>query len=106
HYNQTLDAQRKQDALGWKVDLNYGSDGDLLVRFVDSSGLPLDDLNVSANLYRPSQDNVDYSVSLQSVSAGGYRAKLNLPLSGLWEVRLSANRDSDTFHLRRRIQAP
>ena len=105
-YNQTLDAQRQQSALGWKANFNYNPDGNISVRLTDTNGKPLDNLKVKAQLYRPSQDDVDYSIDLQQVLAGTYQTQLQLPLPGLWEVRLSANRDSDTFRLRRRIQAP
>ncbi|MDH5188447.1 MAG: FixH family protein [Rhodospirillaceae bacterium] len=105
-YNQTLDAQRQQDALGWIVDFNHNPDGNLMVNFTNADGSPLDGLTVVANLYRPSQDDVDYSVDLLPVSDGVYQTKLQLPLPGLWEVHLSANRGSDTFRLRRRIQVP
>ncbi|MDH5771539.1 MAG: FixH family protein [Rhodospirillaceae bacterium] len=105
-YNQTLDAQRQQDALGWKVDFNYDPNGNLSVKFIDANGAPLDGLTVTANLYRPSQDNVDYGVALQPAPLGSYQTQLQLPLPGLWEVRLNAVRGSDTFRLRRRIQVP
>ncbi|MCK5547117.1 MAG: FixH family protein [Rhodospirillaceae bacterium] len=105
-YNQTLDAQRQQNSLGWKADFNYNPDGNISIRLTDINNKPLDNLKVKAQLYRPSQDDVDYSVDLQPTSAGAYQARLQLPLPGLWEVRLSANRGSDTFRLRRRIQVP
>ncbi len=105
-YNQTLDAQRQQNALGWKANFIYNLDGNISVRLTDTNGKPLDNLKVKAQLYRPSQDDVDYIVDLQRTLAGTYQAKPQLPLPGLWEVRLSANRGSDTFRLRRRIQVP
>lgn len=105
-YNQTLDSNRQQNALGWVVDFNYNPDGNLSVHFVGADGAPLSGLKVIADLYRPSQDDVDYSVNLQPALNGYYKAQLRLPLPGLWEVHLSANQENDTFRLRRRIQVP
>lgn len=106
-YNQTLADQRQQDALGWRAVITYGhDDGMLVANFSKDDGTPVNDLVVSATLYRPSQDGVDKTVDMLGNNDGTYSIKLQLPLSGLWEVRLIATQGNNTFRLRQRIQVP
>jgi len=107
NYNQTLEARRAQDALGWTNTLTaHFKDGtvDLTAQYFDRSGTPLDTLTVEAMLRRPTQEGFDQNLTLVNQGHGEYGARVPLPLAGQWQVRLTARRgDSDIFFSEARI---
>ncbi len=109
NYNQTLEARRAQAELGWRHTLSaeFQNDGGVIltVHFVDRDGAPLEGLNVTAMLRRPTQDGFDQSLELPSRGKGAYGARAVLPLAGQWQVRVTARRGAaDLFVSESRIR--
>ncbi len=108
-YNHTLAEAEAQKALGWKIaafDLTKDEEQQvLMVRLVDASGAPLRGLAVAATVRRPTTDSLDRQVTLSEGEDGLYRAMLNLPEPGQWEVEVVATRGPDRFRAVHRIIA-
>jgi nitrogen fixation protein FixH len=108
-YNRTLAEAQREKALGWRIDLAYAPSGPrqgrLIVGLMDRRGVPLSRATVSAELVRPTQEGLDFTVSLAR-DGESFAADLELPLAGQWEVRLVAARPDGAFHHRQRIIVP
>jgi nitrogen fixation protein FixH len=105
-YNETLAEARREKALGWTMDVGFAATGErqgrLSVTLLDRSGAPLHGATVTAELVRPTQEGLDFTVPLAGAGQS-FAADLELPLSGQWEVRLVAARADATLHHRQRI---
>ena len=109
-YNRVLAAARDQEALGWRADLGFEADGPTRGRvglaLADRDGRPLPGALVRARFVRPSHQGHDFELPLPAAGeAGRYGAKVELPLPGVWEVRVSAARDGWIYRLTERIFA-
>lgn len=107
-FNQHIQAQKAQDALGWqsivRLDLRVNVSGKLEVQFFDADRQPLSGLTVVAQLFRPVQTGYDQSVLLTLVASGLYQGEMTAPLPGEWELRLEATKQHQTYRLNKRIQ--
>jgi nitrogen fixation protein FixH len=106
-YNETLDAAEAQKALGWRADLAFEAEdggGLLQVAFEDARGDPVAGLTVTAAIRRPTHEGFDREVTLEPFDAGRYAARIELPLSGQWDVSLIARaRDGARYEIEERI---
>jgi nitrogen fixation protein FixH len=115
HYNETIAAGREQARRGWRMDLEIrplggargsGREAEVVVAFSDRDGQPLDRLEVEATLIRPATAAFDRTVSLEGRGGGVYAAAVTLPLSGQWDARVTARRETESFEARRRLVLP
>jgi nitrogen fixation protein FixH len=115
-YNQVLAATRAQAALGWKLQIRAaprpamaGAEGrtvDLRVSARDADGRPIDDLNLRALAIRPTRAGVDRELTLDWAGQGTYVGTLELPLPGVWDLRLVGQRDEARWQDVQRLQLP
>ncbi len=113
-YNQDLAAAKAQAALGWTFALEAvptASDGkartvDLRLSFADRDGLPLDGLDVSVLLMRPTHEGYDQKVSLKPAGRGLYEAQATLPLPGQWSAHVLALHGDSEFQDKKRLRLP
>ena len=105
-YNQVLEAQKRQEALGWRLELRRQSQGDLVLQASAADGQPLDGLQLSARLVRPVEPLPAVPVQFVGEGGGVYRAVVAPPRRGQWDVQLDAVKTSGRFHLRQRILVP
>ncbi|MFM7344294.1 MAG: FixH family protein [Tagaea sp.] len=94
-YNQVLREEHCESKLGWRIETAFEADGaragDLVVRAADRDGRPLVDLDLMAVLVRPVGGTVpDRPVDLRAQAPGVYAARVDVPMAGQWEVRLTA----------------
>ncbi len=99
-----------RNALGWTAHLDMPEedrqDVGAMYRFsaVDRVGVPVDNLDVRINTYRPSDANADFSVPMERYAPGMYQAKLRFPLKGHWEITLVVKQGEENYDLiKRRI---
>ncbi|RDD61138.1 FixH family protein [Ferruginivarius sediminum] len=106
-YNETLENERRQRALGWDVALeteNLGdSRADLEVRLSDGDGAPVLAERVRVGFVRPTQEGYDHIVELPRRRDGVYGAIVEVPLPGLWELRVAAERGQDAVRTTERV---
>ena len=106
-YNKTLEAARRQDALGWQVDIAL-EQGDaekvwLEVTFRDPDDRPLRLQAVEARLVRPTHSGHDFEVPLARLQEGRYGTELTPPLPGQWDIRVKARHDGGIYQATRRV---
>lgn len=106
-YNQVLEAERTQEALGWTVDVNAEDTGDrrilLSIRAADATGSPLNGADVKARLVRPVQSGHDMDVILSARGHGRYAADVELPLRGQWDILAQITHPSGSYTKATRI---
>lgn len=111
-YNQNLEAASAQEALGWQVKLDVtvaGSSGsarvvDVDTEFTGPDGMPLEGLDVSALLLRPTHEGHDREIKLNDQGNGRYSARVELPLAGQWSARIHAFHGDKVFQMERRVR--
>jgi nitrogen fixation protein FixH len=106
-YNEAIEQQHRQEALGWKAELAFrgtgAREGTVELHLVDAAGQPVAGADASLEFYRPVHQGTDFRVGLREHGPGLYGAAVQLPLSGLWEVRILAERRADRLAVARRI---
>ncbi len=104
-YNQVIDAETTQEALGWKAKIEFT--GTLLtVSLKDSAGQSIAVDAITAHFTRPTMQGLDFDAELRKIADNKWQAKVTLPRKGLWEIRINATQGSHTFQQARRIVAP
>lgn len=105
NFNKRMAAR---SALGWSYRTEFPTspimNTEQLYRFsiVDKVGRPLSDARVNISVYRPSDADADFNVSMLEVAPGIYQAKVNYPLKGIWELTVQIQRGEDQYDLNRR----
>ena len=84
-YNSAIAAKETQEALGWESQLAYEK-GELRVVVSDAAGAPLTQAKVRAYFHRPTQDGYDFEQDLTEKENGIYRARIDFPLKGQWDI--------------------
>ncbi len=99
-----------RNALGWTAHLDMPEEDrrgtGAVYRFsaVDRVGVPVDNLEVRIDTYRPSDVNADFSVQMERYAPGMYQSELKFPLKGHWEITLSVKQGEENHVLiKRRI---
>lgn len=106
-YQEAIDAEKREQALGWSIDLSVDSPqpkrADVLISLTDDQGRPLDADRVRVGFVRPTQEGYDSLHTLNAVGGGKYAKSVQLPLKGLWELRIEAEKGADAYRVSRRI---
>ncbi len=93
------EARRKRESLGWSAVLQEAmyktGKNDLIVIVRDKNGSPLSDAVVSIAISRPSTRAFDRTYRTVARPNGRYRAAIDLPLYGSWEVTIDVSRMND-----------
>ena len=109
-YNSNLEGARRQQALGWKIQLNTTFDGPtsgvIGIDFTDPDGKPLADLEIKVFAIRPTHEGYDREFPVTSVDGGTYQSTFALPLPGVWDLRVMARRGEQNFQHVERIVTP
>jgi nitrogen fixation protein FixH len=102
-YNQTIAKAEEQAKLGWAATI-LQKDGSIQLMLKDSDQKPVTGANVSLWLIRPVQAGTDQQSSMKEVSLGVYNAPAVVPEKGLWEVRIKASKDGQSYQSSRRLE--
>ena len=105
-YDRTLDQQRSQSALGWRMTIGLAHPDVVRLTAADKAGAPLSALRIVARLERPATEQGKRAVTFTAVSAGVYDAHIE-PISGAWDLKLSAfDSRGREFDAERRLVTP
>ena len=105
-YDSTLDQQKAQAALGWRMSIGLVPGGVVRLAAVDRSGAPVQLPHIVARIERPATEQGRRDISFQAISPGVYEARVGA-LSGAWDVKLSAfDARNRRFDAERRVIAP
>jgi len=108
-YNTIIHAGDQQKSLGWHSDLSFTSAGNKIgVDFflTDHNNMALDKADVKLWLVRPTQAGMDQSLVMKSQTSGHYSVESVLPISGVWEARVSATINGQNYQTVKRVIVP
>jgi nitrogen fixation protein FixH len=106
-YNQQLEAQQRQEALGWRVETalleQQGQSGRLRlsVSGPDGSALSIDQARL--RFIRPGDPDLDFMQALPVSGRGPYDAEIAWPAPGAWDMKLTLFRGAERYQLNRRL---
>lgn len=92
-YNNTLAEAKNQPVINDEVSYK---DGILTWVIKDNHNMPVNG-HAKATFFRPVQEGYDFMVPLESKGHGVYEIKPDLPLKGLWSVRLQGQWNSKIY---------
>jgi nitrogen fixation protein FixH len=107
HYNETVEAAKRQKERGWQSALAYEArTGRLTLEVLDQAAAPVTGLEVGATLGRPATNREDRDVVLKEAESGVYAATLNLA-PGQWVISISSQRPGEgpdsAYRLKQRL---
>lgn len=106
NFQKKIEARNR---LGWDISLQtpeeitLGSQSVYSINIVDKVGMPLRGAMVSLQAYRPSDASADIQTEMQSIADGVYQTSINLPLKGIWDLRVKVQHGEDELEMTRRI---
>lgn len=109
-YNRALEAAQAQAALGWRAEIGFvpaaEGGGQLTLSLVDAKGEPIERASVTGRLIRPTHAGYDTDVALPAQGGGRFVSPIQVPLPGIWDVRLMIESRGRVFQATRRITVP
>lgn len=99
NWDQEVAQRGRNKALGWRVqyDVTLAVPTPILTAtLVDAKGAPVTGADVTIHTSHNARGNAVLDATL-APTPGGYAAPVALKRPGLWQVRLSAKRGTDTF---------
>ncbi|MFM8989606.1 MAG: FixH family protein [Alphaproteobacteria bacterium] len=110
-YNRVLEAQERQDGLGWRVEVELGAPaGDdgarvLRLRLGDAAGAALEQARAPLELRRPVERVAPVVVALEARGPGEFEGRVVLARAGQFDARVVVQRGADRLDATRRIVA-
>lgn len=100
--------ERQSQALGWTAQLSVPStpERSISLQLGDARGGPIGNARVTGIAFHNARAGHPLVLELDEVSPGVYRAELGAVRPGIWELRLHATRDRDSFETTRRLEVP
>ena len=109
-YNSNLEGARKQQSQGWQMQLNTTFDGPtsgvIGIDFTGPDGKPMTDLHIKVFAIRPTHEGYDREFPATPVGSGTYQSNFALPLPGVWDLHVVAQRGDQNFQQVERIVTP
>ncbi|CAK0764679.1 hypothetical protein WCLP8_3750005 [uncultured Gammaproteobacteria bacterium] len=81
-----------------------GDLGGLEVTILNRQGQPLADCTTRLRLIRPTHKGVDQDLTVTNAGNGHYTAVVDVPLPGLWDVRMVASNADGDYQTVQRIE--
>ncbi len=107
NYNHALQGARAQAERGWQVKPDFVSTGErtglVTVSLKDKHGNLLSGSIVSVTFYRPTAQGNDVDLTLPYMGDGRYGQNVELPLSGVWDLKLWIRHDTGDYQDQQRI---
>jgi nitrogen fixation protein FixH len=105
-YNAYLRQVEIQEARGWQVRKGWlyrpvvGEPAMLVVAVTDKAGAPVSGAAVNGSFLRTSNSRDDFEFTMDEVAPGEYRASLQMPLQGLWQLVLHIRLGEELHEIR------
>lgn len=101
--------QKEREEAGWNVDISIPSPAvglnELVIATKDRNGKPLSDATVALTIGRPSSANHDRNYTAVRAEGGQFKAIIELPLHGYWDVKVSVTAEGRTILFENKIFA-
>lgn len=106
-YNEDLAGAKAQAERAWKVNLAFESPepgkGRVSLDLRDKDGNLLKDAKVRIKFIRPTMQGFDRTIQPEYAGDGRYVAGLDLPLPGIWDMRLAIEHATGDYQDQQRI---
>ena len=104
NYNATLEERARQKANGWSSVIVL-TDGHVVgFDLTGSQGEKIAGANVTAKIVRPASEGEDFTQALSETKIPGhYEADVTFPEKGMWEIRISAEKDGISYRKYKRV---
>jgi len=102
-YNETVAAADRRDALGWSGSVSLADNAELSFELKDADDNAIAGAQVRAEITRPTNDGLDFGLTLVESTPGRYSAPARFPRSGQWDVRLFVEWDHKRYQQRERL---
>ena len=106
NFQKRLEARNR---LGWDINLQtpeeivLGKPANYVINIVDNVGMPLRDAVVTLQAYRPSDASADIKINMERIGNGLYQSSLNLPLKGIWDMKVKVAHGDEVLEIARRV---
>jgi nitrogen fixation protein FixH len=99
--------QRKKVSLGWSVDIKKRrfttGNNDITISVMNKLKEPLKNTNISLMISRPSTTVYDSDVQAVKLKEGFYRANIDFPLFGYWDIAIEVRQERESLPFKKRI---
>lgn len=102
-FNRTLAQRQREAALGWMAAVETPAPNVVVVRVIDRTGAPLDDLSLTGVLERPATETGRQTLNFKPLGDGRYQASARL--DGAWDLRATARNGRDVLEFETRLLA-
>lgn len=106
-YNVRLQAAANQAALGWTLEIDSRDAGpnqvDFAVGVTGGQGEALTPDSVTVVFWRPTHEGFDRAETLRPTGDGRFGATVELPMAGVWDARVTVNRDGQRYQTVKRL---
>ncbi len=103
-YDEVLAEKKELVESGWVSHVEYDPQQRLVMIDLKDKNGPVSGATGEVTFFRPVHDGEDLDVTLVPVSQPGrYQATADVPAPGLWEVRISAEKDGQSRTTRHRM---
>lgn len=105
-YNAYLRQVERQRARGWQVRKGWsarpvaGQPATFVVAVSDRAGDPVAGAAVAGRFLRTSNSRDDFAFEMREIRPGEYRATLEMPLQGIWQLVLQIRRGEELHEIR------
>jgi len=104
-YNTNINAGRKQNERGWKVDASITPVAEdetrIVVQTLDAQGAAITGLAGTVRLERPADRRLDLTGALSRTGDGRYQANVGAVAMGQWDLVIELERDGERLFLSR-----
>lgn len=106
-YNRRIEADERQQHLGWTVDAKIERSGEIAVTMADAAGQPVHGLAIAGTIGRPAGNQHDIPLKFAEASPGRYVARAAGIEPGTWQLAVDARVAVDAadplYRLKRRL---
>lgn len=99
--------RRKKVSLGWSVDIKKRrfttGNNDITISVMNKLKEPLKNTNISLMISRPSTTVYDSDVQAVKLKEGFYRANIDFPLFGYWDIAIEVRQERESLPFKKRI---
>lgn len=103
-YNQNLASAKAQEEMGWTVETKAapvananGAQVDIAISYRDRDGKPVEGMDVTVRMIRPTAKGHDHDVTLKPLGNGTYGGVFTLPLNGVWDMDILARGEGVSY---------
>jgi nitrogen fixation protein FixH len=97
HWDDLAAQKQRSAALGWRLIIDTSSGSSLRLTLVDGIGVPIEGAIVTVEAFHNARSGDRLQLAPVGAGGGVYEQAAAFDRPGLWEFRVIARRESDTF---------